>query len=94
MARLRDPELDAALAKGRSTTDEATRKEAYATVQQRFAEDLAYIWLDHSLWVVAASNKVRGITNGPLPDGAPSLPLGGPGGFGGVTRMTQTWLTS
>ncbi len=94
MARLKDPQLDAALTKGRSTTDEATRKEAYATVQQRFAEDLAYIWLDHSLWVVGASNKVRGITNGPLPDGKASMPLGGPGGFGGVTRMTQTWLAA
>jgi len=94
IARLQDPQLDAALDKGRSTTDEATRKQAYATVQQRFAEDLAYIWLDHSLWVIAAGNNVRGITNGPLPDGTPSLPLGGPGGFGGVTRLTQTWLTS
>lgn len=94
MARLRDPQLDAALDKGRSTTDEAVRHDAYAIVQQRFAEDLAYIWLDHSLWVIAASNSVRGITNGPLPDGGPSLPLGGPGGFGGVTRLTETWLTS
>jgi len=94
IARLKDPQLDAALDKGRGTTDEATRKQAYATVQQRFAENLAYIWLDHTLWVIAANNNVRGITNGPLPDGTPSLPLGGPGGFGGVTRLTQTWLTS
>lgn len=94
IARLNDPQLDAALDKGRGTTDEATRKQAYATVQQRFAEELAYIWLDHTLWVIAANNNVRGITNAPLPDGTPSLPLGGPGGFGGVTRLTQTWLTT
>jgi len=35
---------------------------------------------------------VRGILQGPLPDGQPSYPMGGPGGFGLVTRLTQTWL--
>ena len=37
---------------------------------------------------------VRGITNGPLPDGKESLPIGGAGDFGGVTRLTQTWLAA
>ena len=94
IARNKDPQIDAALNQGRETTDQATRKQAYDALQQRFTADLPYIWLNHALWAVAADNHVRGITNGPLPDGEPSLPVGGAGDFGGVVRFTQTWLTS
>jgi ABC-type transport system substrate-binding protein len=80
------------LDKGRTSTDEATRKDGYATLQQGFAKDVPYVWLNHALWAVVAGNNVRGITNGPLPDGQPSLPIGGGGDFGGVVRYTQTWL--
>ena len=92
IARNKDAAIDAGLDKGRTSTDEATRKEGYAAVQQGFARDIPYVWLDHALWVIAAANDVRGITNGPLPDGQPSLPVGGGGDFGGVVRFTQTWL--
>jgi peptide/nickel transport system substrate-binding protein len=94
IARNRDPKIDAALDQGRQSTDEATRKQAYADLQRLMATDLPYIWMNHALWAVAAGNSVRGITNGPLPDGQPSLPIGGAGDFGGVVRFTQTWLTS
>jgi len=94
IARNRNPKIDAALDQGRGSADEATRKQAYATLQTEMAADLPYIWTNHALWAVAAGNKVRGITNGPLPDGQPSLPIGGAGDFGGVVRFTQTWLTS
>jgi len=94
IARNADPQIDAALDQGRQTADEATRKQAYATLQQRQAADFPYIWLNHALWAVVANNNVRGITNGPLPDGQPSLPIGGGGDFGGVVRFTQTWLTT
>jgi ABC-type transport system substrate-binding protein len=92
IARNVDPEVDAALDLGRSSTDVATRKQAYATVQQRFAVTIPYIWLTHTVWSVAATNKVRCIPNGPLPDGEESLPIGGGGDFGGVHRMTQVWM--
>ena len=92
IARNKDAAIDAGLDKGRQSSDEATRKEGYAAVQQGFARDIPYVWLNHSLWVVAAANDVRGITNGPLPDGQASLPIGGGGDFGGVVRFTQTWL--
>ena len=92
IARNQDAAIDAGLDKGRQSTDLETRKAGYAAVQQGFARDLPYVWLDHALWVVAAANNVRGITNGPLPDGQPSLPVGGGGDFGGVVRFTQTWL--
>jgi hypothetical protein len=38
---------------------------------------------------VGAQNDIRGITNGPLPSGDPSLPIGGT--FPGVTRRVQVW---
>jgi len=92
IARNKDASIDAGLDKGRTSTDEATRKDGYATLQQGFAKDVPYVWLNHALWAVVAGNNVRGITNGPLPDGQPSLPIGGGGDFGGVVRYTQTWL--
>jgi len=93
IARNIDPKIDDALNRGRQSTDEATRKQAYADLQTQMAKDFPYIWLNHSLWAIAAGNNVRGITNGDLPDGQPSLPIGGAGDFGGVVRFTQTWLT-
>lgn len=92
-ARNKDPEIDAALKTGRETTDPNLRREAYKKLQERFTADVPYVWLDRSLWVIAANNKVRGIENGPLPDGKPSLPIGG-AGFPGVHRFVQTWLAA
>jgi peptide/nickel transport system substrate-binding protein len=93
IARNRDPKIDAALDSGRQSADEATRKQAYGDLQTQMTADLPYIWINHALWAVIANNNVRGISNGPLPDGQPSLPIGGGGDFGGVVRFTQTWLT-
>ena len=93
-ARNRNPEIDAALKQARASTDTETRKEAYATVQRLINEDIPYIWYDRAQWAVIAQNNVRGITNGPLPDGSPANPMGGPGGFGGITFLTQTWLAT
>lgn len=92
IARNKDAAIDAGLDQGRTSTDDAVRKEGYAALQKGFATDIPYIWLDHALWAIVAANNVRGITNGPLPDGQPSLPIGGGGDFGGVVRYTQTWI--
>lgn len=86
-ARLKDPQVDEALDKARQNEDPAVRKEAYAKVQQRFAELVPYVWLDVSVKVIGADPKVRNITNGPLPDGTPAMPI-----TGGVTRLTQVWI--
>jgi peptide/nickel transport system substrate-binding protein len=93
IARNKDPQIDAALDKGRQSTSFADRKAAYDTLQQRFAVDIPYIWLQHVIWVIVAGNDMRGLTNGPLPDGEASLPIGGGGDFGGVIRWTQMWKT-
>ncbi len=91
-ARNVDPILDAALEDGRSSTDFDARYAAYETVQTQLNAGLPYIWLDHVQAVVVAQNSVRGITNGPLPNGEAAWPIGGPGGFGAVTFLTQTWF--
>jgi ABC-type transport system substrate-binding protein len=88
----KNPAIDAALEEGRTNPDPEARKAAYAEFQRLLNEDLPYIWLNHSVWAVVAGNDVRGITNGPLPDGEESVPMGGQGTFGGVHRLTQTWL--
>lgn len=91
IGRNKDPIVDEALRKGRSTTDVAERKKAYDVVQQQFAKNLPYIWTDHSTWVIGATNDVRGITNGPLPSGQDAMPIGG-STFPSFHRLTYTWL--
>ncbi|MCX7620088.1 MAG: ABC transporter substrate-binding protein [Acidimicrobiales bacterium] len=92
IARHANPDIDAALKKGRENPDPEVRREAYAELQRKFSELVPYAWLDHATWAIAANNKVRGIVNGPLPDGQPSYPIGGSGGFPGVHRLTQVWI--
>jgi peptide/nickel transport system substrate-binding protein len=91
-SNMNDAQIDEALITGRSNPDPEARKQAYGDFQRRMAELIPYIWLSHTQWVVAANNNVRGIGNGVLPDGQPAYPLGGVGTFGGVHRLTQTWL--
>ncbi len=90
LAKISNPDLDAALDEGRSTADPVVRKEAYAKVQQEMNENAHYIWLTHTQWAIGTANDVRDIANGPLPDGTPSLPFGAQ--VSGVHRLTQTWL--
>ena len=54
----------------------------------RFADQEPYIWLMTTPSAVAFSTTVHGVTNAPLPDGAPSQPLAR-----GVHRFTHTWLS-
>jgi len=92
IARNQSECVDEAITRGRETPEMNDRKAAYADLQQCFADEQPYIWLEHANWIIVAVPNVRGITNGPLPDGQESLPIGGAGDFGGVTRLTQTWL--
>lgn len=87
-----DAEVDAALDEGRRVADPTARKAAYDRLQRRLAELVPYVWLAEARWWLGAANDVRGITNGPLPDGAPSYPLAGP--VPGSTRLTQTWIAT
>ncbi len=86
-ARLNDPELNAALDKGRGSPDVAVRKEAYATVQKRQTALVPYIWLAHSQWALGAAKNIRDFTSMTLPDGAKAQPF-----QGGIVKLTETWI--
>jgi hypothetical protein len=48
------------------------------------AEDVPYLWLYHTKWVIAYGDGVYGVGNHVLPDGAPAEPV----------TWGQIWLTS
>jgi ABC-type transport system substrate-binding protein len=89
MARNVDPKLDAAIYVGRTSDKAFNRKLAYITVARRLAADLPYIWIDHSVWVVAANNSVHGLDKSTMPDGSPAAPI-----VSGIERLGQVWVSS
>jgi ABC-type transport system substrate-binding protein len=86
MPRSVDAELDQALFVGRTSSDPATRKAAYATVQERFAAQLPYVWLYHARFVVAFDNQTFGVADQTLPDGTAAMPI-----INGAIRLTEVW---
>jgi peptide/nickel transport system substrate-binding protein len=89
MARNVDPRIDDSIRVGRTSHIKQERQLAYIVLAQRLAKDLPYIWLDHTVWAVGASNKVRGFDQTTLPSGEKTDPI-----TSGVERMTQIWLAS
>ncbi|GAA3609439.1 peptide-binding protein [Nonomuraea rosea] len=76
--RLKDAKLSAALDVGRGNPDEAARKAAYGTVQERLRELVPFVFIDHlNTGAIVAKTKVRGIGEHVLPDGEKGLPLTG-----------------
>lgn len=65
------PELDAAWDLGRSTDDFDTRAQAYATIQQIFADEVPLLWIDHlsGSEAVVSSAEVEGLNAARFPDG-------------------------
>lgn len=86
-ARIKNPDLDAALNDGRSNPDQNARKQDYAKVAKLFATEVPYVWLTHVRWGIAADNRVHDLLNGPLPDGQAALPA-----LAGVHRLAHTWI--
>lgn len=86
-ARFANDELTEALDTARASADPEVRKEAYATVQRIWADQVPYVWLNTTTWMIGAANDVRNIGNVTLPDGQPSLPF-----QSGSFRLTQTWI--
>jgi peptide/nickel transport system substrate-binding protein len=89
MARNVDEKLDAALYNGRSSHIEKERKLDYITAARQLDLDLPYIWLNHTVWTVGATNRVRGFNDTTLPDGTKTDAV-----TSGVERVTQLWLTN
>ncbi len=82
-----DQQISQALDTGRTNPDPAARVKAYQTIGKRFAQDLPYLWISHSLWVLAFKPDVKDVVAPTLPDG--SLALSPVAGF---TPVSQIWL--
>jgi len=88
-ARNRDDQLEAALQTGRTSTDPATRAQAYQTVDKRLAADLPYLWLSPATWSCTARSTVANIAGGTLPGGQLAQ-----GFTGGAFYPTELWRTA
>lgn len=67
--RFVDPEIEEAVGRARSSTDDAVRDEAFATIAERLNTQSPYVWLIRVNWALAAQPRVHGIgasTNGTL----------------------------
>jgi peptide/nickel transport system substrate-binding protein len=86
-ARNKDPLIEAALQKGRTSAAKEARIEAYQTVDQRLSADLPYLWFSRAPWSITGNNTVQNFANPILPDGTRGL-----GFAGGVFSPTQIWM--
>jgi peptide/nickel transport system substrate-binding protein len=89
MARNTDPNMEAALIKGRQSPAQADRTAAYQEVGKLTGSDIPYIWTDRTVWSIGAQSKVENFNN-------PTTPANGKA-FGMITGAvwpTQIWLSS
>lgn len=73
MARNQDSRIQAALDKGRSSTNLQERAEQYQAVSKYLAEDLPYLWLDKTYWTAVTASDVVGVTDQVLPGNVPGI---------------------
>jgi peptide/nickel transport system substrate-binding protein len=85
-ARNKDDALEAALQKGRTTSDSSERIQAYQEVDKRLSADLPYLWASLATWSLTGSTSVANFNNLTLPDGSRAL-----GFSNGVFDPTPTW---
>jgi 4-phytase/acid phosphatase/peptide/nickel transport system substrate-binding protein len=64
-----DPQIQSALLAGRAAMDQASKVDAYRTVNERLAQDLPYLWIAQDIFVLVADSRVQGISDFTLPDG-------------------------
>lgn len=88
-ARNKDPEVQAALDKGRNSLNKADRLAAYQKVNERFGADLPYVFANRTVWGCFASKKVENFNGQNLPGGAKAQSFSG-----GVFYPTSTWLNA
>ena len=89
MARNKDPNMQAALIKGRQSTAKADRVAAYQEVGRLMGSTIPYIWTDRTVWSIGAQSKVQNFNN-------PTTPAGGKayGMITGAIWPTQIWLNA
>jgi peptide/nickel transport system substrate-binding protein len=85
-ARNKNPAIGAALDEARETTDKAREKELYQEVQRLMAQDIPYIWLNHTQISVIAANYLVNVVNYTLPGGQKGIEL-----YGGSHPLYQIW---
>lgn len=68
--RFDDEVIDENLLVGRTSPDRDMRREAYETINRRFAEQVYNVYLWYSPWAVAEAANIHGILGPDLPDGA------------------------
>jgi peptide/nickel transport system substrate-binding protein len=88
-ARNKDPQVQAALDKGRSSLDKAERLAAYQKVNERFALDLPYLFANRTVWGCWAKKNVQNFNGLTLPGGQPAVSF-----TGGVFYPMSTWLSA
>jgi ABC-type transport system substrate-binding protein len=86
-ARNSDPQIQEALQKGRTSSDMATRVQAYQTIDHRLAQDLPYLYTNIAPWSLTAMSKVQNYNNWILPDGSRSY-----GFTAGAFNPTPIWI--
>lgn len=65
-ARIDDPEIDKALERATTTTDDDVRTELFADVQRKVFEGHFYYYIDHENFVFAMRDRVQGFQSDPL----------------------------
>src|SRR5437764_14695823 len=85
-ARNKDPQIQQALDTARSNADPTARATAYQTVARQFGSDVPYLWIDRSVWIVAANPNVMNFNGPTFPDGSKAVGL-----QGGRIWPTQIW---
>ena len=88
-ARNKDPEVQAALDKGRTSLNKADQLAAYQKVNERFGVDLPYLFTSRTVWGCFAAKKVQNFNGQNLPGGAKAQSFAG-----GVFYPTSTWLSA
>jgi len=63
-----DPQLNADLDKGRSSSDTATRTAAYEDFNKRMTGQLYNFWTWYNQWFIATQSNVHGVVGPNLPD--------------------------
>ncbi len=88
-ARNSDPAIEAALQKGRQSSDPTVRAAAYQEVAARLGADVPYLWTARAVWSMAAWPNVQNFNNPTLPSGAKAY-----GMSDGFIFPTEVWLGS
>ncbi len=89
MARNTDPNMEAALLKGRQSPGQSDRVTAYQEVGRLMGSDIPYVWTDRTVWSIGAQPKVQNWNNPTTPAGKPAF-----GMITGAIWPTQIWLSS